>query len=311
MSPRPALVSIVTPVLNAARFLKEAIESVLSQDYAFVEYIVVDGGSTDGTLEILDSYRGRLEYISGKDGGPSDAVHRGFTRARGDILAWLNADDIYLPGAVRLALDLLTAHPNVDVVYGDAYWIDEDGGRIGRYPTRQFDARLLERECFICQPAAFFRAAAYRDCCLNPQVMLPFDYDLWIRMAKRGYHFTALAHSLACSRLHPGALTIRRRKDVFQSTMALLKGHYGYVPLQWVFGYTSYLADGRDQFFEPLRPTFCNYLASLPAGFRYNQEHRFRFLSEWLTTPFRAIARRLGSTSDSCRAFLARRARGR
>src|SRR5947199_5227950 len=97
------LVSIVTPSLNAAPFIEQTIESVLSQDYPHIEYTVMDGGSTDGTLEILERYRGRLQYTVQKDAGTAEAVNRGFLRSRGAVFAWLSADDVYLPGAVRLA----------------------------------------------------------------------------------------------------------------------------------------------------------------------------------------------------------------
>ena len=119
-SREPPLVSIVTPSYNMARHLPATIESVLSQDYPRIEYIVVDGGSTDGSLEILERHRDRLRWFTGKDKGPSDAAHRGFLEARGEIFAWLNADDIYLPGAVRTAVEYLAAHPDIDVVYGEA-----------------------------------------------------------------------------------------------------------------------------------------------------------------------------------------------
>ncbi len=292
--PAPPLVSIVTPVYNGAKFLPEAIESVLSQDYPNFEYIVADGGSTDGTIEILERYRGRLRYFSGKDKGPSDAVRLGFLQASGEILAWLNSDDLYLPGALRAAAEYLAAHPEVDVIYGEGRWIDEKGVTIRRYPTRPFDPRLLESDCFICQPAAFFRSPAYRlSGGLDPEVRLPFDYDLWIRMAKAGASFAALPNDLALSRMHRGALTIGRRDEVFRASMELLRRHYGYIPLPWVFGYTAYLADGRDQFFEPLQPSFRKYLASLPAGFRYNPGRRLRFLGEWLSAPLKGLSRRL------------------
>ncbi|MDE3167628.1 MAG: glycosyltransferase, partial [Acidobacteriota bacterium] len=186
------LVSIVTPTFNMERYLPEAIESILSQDYTPVEYIVADGASSDSTPGILASYGSRLRWFSAPDKGPSDAAHRAFGQARGDIFAWLNADDSYLPGAIRTAVSYLAAHPEIDVVYGEGYWIAEDGARISRYPTLQWDPRVLERDCFICQPAAFFRASAYRKCGLDPEINRSFDYDLWIRMAKAGLRFAAI-----------------------------------------------------------------------------------------------------------------------
>ena len=274
-----------------ARYLPETIESVLSQDYPAIEYIVVDGGSTDETPSILDHYRGRLRYVVGKDNGPSDAAHRGFLEAKGEIFAWLNADDIYLPGAVRTGVEFLKSHPDSDVVYGEGYWIDEDGGVIRRYPTLPFDSNTLARDCFICQPASFIRASSYRRCGLDPDVNQSFDYDLWIRMAKQGFRFASMPPYLAGSRMHKGAKTIRERGDVFQASMRLLKRHYDYVPFSWVFGYTAFRMDGRDQFFQPLRPSLLKYLLTLPAGLRLNKSHPLRFFGEWLSIPFRAVRR--------------------
>lgn len=286
------LVSIITPTYNMAKYLTETIESVLSQDYPNIEYIVVDGASTDGSLDILERYQGRLRYFSEPDRGPSDAAWKGFRQARGEIFAWLNADDTFLPGAVRKGVEYFQAHPETDVVYGEGWWIDENGATIGRYPTLPFDAKVLERDCFICQPASFIRATAYRRCELDPSVNRSFDYDLWIRMAKAGISFDAIPQYLANSRMHTGAKTIYERDSVFQASMDLLKRHYGYIPLPWIFGYTAYRLDHRDQFFEPLRYNAWKYLASLPVGLWYNRRKPLRFMTEWLVKGGSELVRR-------------------
>lgn len=274
-------------------YLARAMDSVLSQDYPNVEYIVVDGGSTDGTLELLKSYGERLQYVSEPDKGPSDAVHKGFQRAHGDIFAWLGADDLYLPGAVRAGVEALMARPEIDVIYGEGYWIDEHDAAISRYPTLPFDPKDLQWDCFICQPASFIRASAYHRCGLDPDVNFSFDYDLWIRMAKQGMRFQRIPQYLAGSRMHQGAKTIHERETVFHASMGLLQRHYGYVPFPWVFGYTAFRNDARDQFFQPMKYSLRNYLASLPAGLRLNPKKRARFLRDWMTVPLRAIGRRL------------------
>jgi glycosyltransferase involved in cell wall biosynthesis len=292
-SPGLPLVSIVTPSFNMEGYLPRTIESVLSQDYPNIEYIVMDGGSTDRTLEILKSYGNRLKYFSEPDKGPSDAVHKGFQRAHGDIFAWLGADDLYLPGAVRTGVEALMARPEIDVVYGEGNWIDEHDAVIRRYPTLPFNPKDLEWDCFICQPASFMRASAYRRCGLDPDVNFSFDYDLWIRMAKAGIRFQMIPQYLAGSRMHQGAKTINERRTVFDASMALLRRHYGYIPLSWAFGYAAFRHDARDQFFEPMKYSLRNYLASLPVGLRLNPTKRARFLGDWLAAPFRAIGRRL------------------
>jgi len=287
------LVTVVTPSFNMDQYLPRTIDSVLSQDYPKLEYIVMDGGSTDRTHEILESYGECLKYFSEPDKGPSEAVHKGFQHAHGEIFAWLGADDVYLPGAIRTGVEALLVRQNIDVIYGEGYWIDENGAVISRYPTLPFDPKVLERDCFICQPASFFRASAYRRCGLDPDVNMSFDYDLWIRMAKQGIRFEMIPQFLACSRMHQGAKTLNERDVVFQASIGLLQRHYGYVPFSWVFGYTAFRRDGRDQFFQPVRYSLHNYLASLPEGLRLNPESRLRFVKDWMGAPFRELGRRL------------------
>ncbi len=281
------LVSIVTPSYNMAQYLPETIESVLTQDYPRIEYVVMDGGSTDGTQDLLSRYDGRLSFVSRRDRGPSDALFQGFRQVQVDILAWLNADDSFLPGAVAKAVEFLQTHPDVDIVYGEGWWIDEQGQTISRYPTLPFDPKVLATDCFICQPTAFMRASAYRRCELDPDVNWSFDYDLWIRMAKAGLRFAFVPEYLANSRMHRGSKTIYERGKVFEFSMSLLERHYGYVPLPWIVGYTAYRMDGRDQFFEPFRPSIWKYLASFPVGLRYNRRNPLRFVWEWVTLPMR------------------------
>ncbi|MGC2656558.1 MAG: glycosyltransferase family 2 protein [Bryobacteraceae bacterium] len=247
------LVSIVTPTLNAGRYLRESIASVLEQDYPNIEYLVVDSHSTDDTTDILKEYAGRIRVIQAERRGAASAIHTGLSEAHGSIVAWLSADDKYLPGAVSNAVAVLQRNSETDVVYGDANWIDESGGIIRRYPTISFDPRALAHDCFISQPATFFRAEAYRACALDQSLLVSFDYDLWIRLSALGRRFTYVPQQLACSRMHRECLTLAYRQQVFEVTMGLLKRHHGYIPIPWILSYLSYRHDGRDQFFEPLR----------------------------------------------------------
>jgi glycosyltransferase involved in cell wall biosynthesis len=181
------LVSIVTPSYNQAHYLEETICSVLGQSYPRIEYILIDGGSTDGSLEIIQRYAARLAgWVSERDQGQTDAINKGFARARGDILAWLNSDDTYLPNAVAEAVACLQAHPEAGMVYGDANLVDEAGQVIGKFPAAQTDYRRLRRGyVHIPQQAAFFRASLWRQVGpLDPTFYFAMDYDLWVRLAR-------------------------------------------------------------------------------------------------------------------------------
>ncbi|MCJ7735245.1 MAG: glycosyltransferase, partial [Anaerolineales bacterium] len=131
------LVSIVTPSFNQQQYLEQTIQSVLDQDYPALEYFVVDGGSNDGSIEIIKKYQDQLSgWISEPDQGQSDAINKGFARSQGEIMAWLNSDDIYLPGAIRSAVAFLQDNPEVGMVYGDTNLIDGTGRKIGDFNAR-------------------------------------------------------------------------------------------------------------------------------------------------------------------------------
>jgi len=189
MSPAESLprVSIVTPSFNQARFLEETIRSVLEQDYPNIEYIVVDGGSSDESLQIIQRYQSRFAWwVSEPDRGQTDALNKGFERASGEILAWINSDDTYLPGAIREGVAFLEAYPSVGMVYGDANLVNERGRIVGQFPARQTDyRRLLRGSVHIPQQATFFRSSVWKRVGpLDYSIFFAMDYDLWVRIAK-------------------------------------------------------------------------------------------------------------------------------
>jgi glycosyltransferase involved in cell wall biosynthesis len=153
------LVSIVTPYLNQASFLRRTIESVLGQDYPHVEYVVVDGGSSDGSVDLLRSFGTRFRWTSEPDRGQSDAINKGFAQSRGAIRAYLNSDDVLWPGAIRTAVEHFNRHPAWDLLYGNAYHVDANDRILARYPTAPYRLDRLLQNCFICQPAAFWRTS--------------------------------------------------------------------------------------------------------------------------------------------------------
>jgi glycosyltransferase involved in cell wall biosynthesis len=247
------LVSIITPCYNHVRYLDETIQSVLGQDYPNLEYLIVDGGSTDGSVEVIQRYAERLAWwVSETDRGQTEAINKGFARASGDILAWLNSDDNYLPGAVAEAVAILQAHPDIGMVYGDANLIDEQGRVIGRFPARQTDYRRLRRGyVHIPQQTAFFRADLWRKVGpLDPTFYFAMDYDLWVRLAKQApLHYQPRLWAnfrlhgsaktvVADDRCWPEMMRVHRREGGSWLHPLALKAIlrpliYGWLPLRW------------------------------------------------------------------------------
>ena len=220
------LVSIITPSFNQAPFLRRTIESVLEQDYANLEYIVMDGASTDGSPEIIRGYADRLtEWESIPDRGQTDAINKGFARAKGSYIAWLNSDDIYYPGAVREAVDYLEAHPEVGMVYGDCNFIDAKDKVIGQFPAAQTDYDRLRRGyVHVPQAAAFFRRDLWEKVGpLDPEFFFAMDYDLWVRLAAEAPLVYLPGHTWAGFRLHGDAKTISADARCWPE---MLKVHY-------------------------------------------------------------------------------------
>ena len=181
------LVTIVTPSYNQAAFLEETIQSVLSQDYANLEYIIVDGGSTDGSIDIIKKYQDRLAaWVSEPDQGQSDAINKGFLMSSGEIMAWLNSDDIYHDGAIREMVSVFQENPDLGLLYSDLDIIDVEGRTIGKFNTKQSSYRRLMRGGVnIPQPAAFWRRSIWeRTGPLDISFYFAMDYDLWVRIAK-------------------------------------------------------------------------------------------------------------------------------
>ncbi len=247
-------VSIVTPALNHARFLPQAIESVLRQDYPNLEYIVVDGGSSDGTLEILKSYGDRLRWISEPDTGQSNAINKGFRMARGEILAWINADDVLLAGAVRKAAGALARDPDLAMVYGEGYIIDENGTVKRRFPeTTPFNLwRLVYVGDTILQQTAFMRKRAVETAgYLDETLHWGMDWDLFIRIGKR-FRVQYLNEYLGCIREYDTTKTstggIRRFRELEQ----IIRRHAG---ARWVPAYFGYALDTWHSALERRRPS--------------------------------------------------------
>jgi glycosyltransferase involved in cell wall biosynthesis len=181
------LVTIITPSFNQASYLEQTIRSVLEQDYPSLEYLVVDGGSTDGSVDIIRRHADRIAWwVSEKDSGQSEAVNKGLQRARGEYIGWLNSDDVYQPGAIASAVAAFQQHPDAGAVYGDALAIDAHGKAFNLMRARQYDLVDLLSFNIICQPAAFMRRSTLQQAgYLNQGYHLLMDLLLWFEMARQ------------------------------------------------------------------------------------------------------------------------------
>ena len=228
----PHRVSVITPSYNQGRFIDRTISSVLSQRFpGSLEYLVMDGGSTDETVDILKHYGDRLQWVSEKDRGQADAVNKGLARATGDLIGWLNSDDIYYPGAIAAACEALDSQPEVDIVYGDADHIDRLDAVIEPYPTEAWDSARLSEICYLCQPAVFFRRRVVdRFGPLRRELQFCMDYDYWLRLAAGGAKFLWLRKKLAGSRLYKETKTLSARVRVHAEINDVARANLGCVP---------------------------------------------------------------------------------
>jgi glycosyltransferase involved in cell wall biosynthesis len=208
--------SVITPSLNQGRFLRDCVESARAQTGVEVEHIVVDACSTDDTVAILKSYP-HLLWTSEPDHGQTDAINKGFRRATGDWLMWLNADDYLLPGAFARVAEFAQARPHVDVIYGDSDFVDETGAVVGRKREGDFDFwMLLFYGPFIPSTATFYRRTLIDGgYLLDASQKVCMDFEYYLRLAQAGFRFEHLPEPLACFRWHAtNASTVHRSRAI-------------------------------------------------------------------------------------------------
>jgi glycosyltransferase involved in cell wall biosynthesis len=237
-------VSIVTPSYQQGQFIERTLQSVASQAVpAFeIEHVVFDGGSTDSTVDILKNFSPAVRWVSKTDKGQTDAVNQGIRATDGEIIGWLNSDDIYYPGAIARVVDYFKAHPEVDVVYGMADHIDLEDFAFEAYPTEPWDFERLQFTCFICQPALFFRRRVVEQHGLLDEALnYCMDYGYWLRLGKAGMRFGYLEEKLAGSRLYADNKTLGSRVKVHKEINDMFKNMFGKVPDRWLFNYAHAL----------------------------------------------------------------------
>jgi glycosyltransferase involved in cell wall biosynthesis len=221
---RVPLVSVVTPSMNQGAFIEETIRSVLEQDYPRIEHIVVDGGSSDATLDVLRRYP-HLRWVSEPDSGQADAVNKGFAMAQGEIFGWLNSDDLYLPGAIASAVRVLL-ETECGLVHGAWRQIDEQGRTIGDVDAVPFDLRRqLDYANLVAQPGALFTRSAFEAVGgLDTSYHYAMDYELFLRIGKR-FEVRHVDRVLGAYRYHPASKTVAESEGFVDETFRAARTH--------------------------------------------------------------------------------------
>ena len=270
-------VSVVTPSYQQGQFIERTLQSVSSQAHPDfeIEHVVFDGGSSDNTVEVLKNFRPAVRWVSKKDNGQTDAVNQGIRATDGDIIGWLNSDDVYYQDAIATVVAYFKANPDIDVVYGMADHIDLDDVAFETYPTEPWDFERLQFTCFICQPALFFRRRVVEQHgALDDTLNYCMDYGYWLRLGKAGVRFGYIEKKLAGSRLYADNKTLGSRVKVHKEINDMFKKLFGKVPDRWLFNYAHVVIGERLDASVPRSKLIMLELASrsILAALRWNNE---------------------------------------
>lgn len=228
--------TIVIPSYNQAPFLRATLDSVLRQERVELEVLVFDGGSTDGSVDILREYGDRVRWVSEPDDGQTHAINKGLMEAAGEIVAYLNSDDIYYSDALRRVAESFEREPKLEVVYGDAMHLNADGSEMEPYPTEPWDYTRLFETCYLCQPAVFWkRDLLQMEGLLDDRLQYAMDYEYWLRLGKRHAFHYLKGEILAGSRLHEDTKTLSRRVEVHHEILEVVQRHGGPLSAQKIW----------------------------------------------------------------------------
>lgn len=223
-------IAMVTPSYNQVDYLPRTIHSVISQDYPALDYCVMDGGSDDGSVQCLENLAAShgFHWTSGKDRGQADAINRGFAQVNGEVMAWLNSDDLLLPGALRFVGAYFAAHPDVDVVYGHRLLIDEKDEEIGQWIVPPYCSEALRYFDYVPQETLFWRRSLWEKVGgLDESFQFALDWDILLRFRAAGARFVRLPYFLGAFRIHPDQKTSTRIADSGRKEMRQLREIHG------------------------------------------------------------------------------------
>jgi glycosyltransferase involved in cell wall biosynthesis len=253
MSKMPTI-SIITPSYNQGKFIERTIQSVLAQGYPSLELIIMDGGSSDKTVKVLQKYQKLVSsskykkkngsghtfiWRSEHDSGQTNAINKGLRASKGEILTYLNSDDTYEPGALKTIATYFQKNPRAYFVYGKGKLIDSKDKDIGMYNDFQVDTEKLHQSCGISQPTAFWRRKVFTDIgFFDESFHYTMDYDYWVRVSKK-YKMKYLPQILANTRIHADAKTSSQTQKLYKDAIRVQKKHYSFVHHDWIFTYTD------------------------------------------------------------------------
>lgn len=302
------MISIVTPCLNQGNFLKQCIDSLLTDRTTEYEHIIIDGGSTDKTLDVINNFNDLITWISEKDCGQADAVNKGFRIAQGDIFGWLNADDYYHPETLRFVNEYFENHPEVVFLYGDGMVVTADGTIIGLYPTEEFLLERLAYRGIICQPTAFWRRSLWEEIGpLDISLQYAMDHDFWIRTGKAlirhpEWQVTYIHQVFSYSRMHRHTKTMVGHREVLYEIIGVVKRNFGFIPFNWIYGIEEIRDSRYDGIVKKSPLNIALITKSMVKWIWVNQtrpDHIVRFIGKVLFSPrksWQTMVERVGGT---------------
>ncbi|MBA2652449.1 MAG: glycosyltransferase [Tatlockia sp.] len=267
-------ISVITPSYNQGQFIERTLLSVANQTGGEIEHVVFDGNSSDNTVAILKKYSESVRWVSEKDKGQTEAVNKGILATDGEIIGWLNSDDVYYPGAIASVVDFFKVHPEIDIVYGMADHIDIDDKAFEVYPTEPWSFERLQETCIISQPALFFRRRLVEQYgLLDASLNYCMDYEYWLRLGKAGVKFAYLEKKLAGTRLYADTKTLGARIKVHYEINSMLKQKFGKVHIKWLFNYSHAVVSQKIvEEKNPHRYMIFLLLRSIHSSFHWNKK---------------------------------------